>query len=190
MRSKYIELNNEEDIDKKNQFKIKKLPCPVEISHVVRKVYVGSGLKDPSIIRSSAHVDFNDKNPDNVRFVTVISLPAIREHLEPKIYVVEPICYDVDGSSLLALDLDEKLNLEDQVSIFLNCTLRSPKTIVEIPTKSYVDRLHENKRSRRDLSSMHNDQDNDFDNKILTNLNSLTVNRDPSSDSELANKIC
>ena len=35
---------------------------------------------------------------------------------------------------------------------------------------------------------MFNDQDNEFDNNRLTNLDSITNNRDPSSDNELANK--
>ena len=35
---------------------------------------------------------------------------------------------------------------------------------------------------------MFNDQDNDFDEDESTNLDSITVNRDPSSDRELANK--
>ena len=35
-----------------------------------------------------------------------------------------------------------------------------------------------------------NNQDNDFNDKKLTRLDSITVNRDTSSDSELANKKC
>ena len=38
------------------------------------------------------------------------------------------------------------------------------------------------------MSSVFNDQINEFDNIKLTNLDSITVNRDPSSDNELANK--
>ena len=38
------------------------------------------------------------------------------------------------------------------------------------------------------MSSVYNDQDNDFDNNKLTNLDSVVVNRNPSSDNELANK--
>ena len=52
----------------------------------------------------------------------------------------------------------------------------------------YVDGLHEFNRNRRDLSSVFNDQDNDFDNNKLLNLDSVTVNRGPSSYIELANK--
>ena len=53
------------------------------------KSYVDSRWNDPSIIRNTAHVDFNDKNLDNVRFVKVKSLPAVREHLTPKFYINE-----------------------------------------------------------------------------------------------------
>ena len=80
------------------------------------------------------------------------------------------------------------MRLDKQGSINLNSTLTSPKTILEIPTKSYVDSLHGNSRNRRDLSSVLNDQDNEFHNNKLTNLDSVTVNRKPSSDNELSNK--
>ena len=89
---------------------------------------------------------------------------------------------------MLGLDPEEKLKLDEQVSIIPNSTLTSPKTIIELPTKSYVNSLHEINRNRRDLSSVFNDQDNEFDDKKLTNLDSIAVNRDPSSDNELANK--
>ena len=56
-----------------------------------------------------------------------------------------------------------------------------------MPTKSYVDSLHESSRNRRDLSSVFNDQDNEFDIIKLTNLDSITVNRMLSSDNEFSN---
>ena len=40
----------------------------------------------------------------------------------------------------------------------------------------------------RDLSSVFNVQDKEFDKKNLTNLDSVKNNRDPSSDNVLANK--
>ena len=80
------------------------------------------------------------------------------------------------------------LKQDKQDSIILKSTLTSPKTIIEIPTKSYVDSLHENGRNRRDLSTVFNDQDNEFDNIKLTNIDSITVNRNPYLDKELSNK--
>ena len=72
--------------------------------------------------------------------------------------------------------------------IVLESTETSPRTLLEIPIKEYVDRLHESSRNRRDLSSVFNDQDNEFDNNKLTNLDSVTVNRNSNLDNELANK--
>ena len=66
LRINYIEANIEEDIDLKNQFRIKNLPDPISIGEPVSKQYVDNKFNDPSIIKNTAHVDFNDKNPDNV----------------------------------------------------------------------------------------------------------------------------
>ena len=94
----------------------------------------------------------------------------------------------MDESSLLKLDPDKKLKLDEQDSIVFISTLTSPKTIKERPTKNYVDRLHECSRNRRDLSSVFNDRDNEFDNNKLNNSDSVVVNRNPSSDNDIANK--
>ena len=60
--------------------------------------------------------------------------------------------------------------------------------IIELSTKLYVDSLHENRRNRRDFSTVFNGRDNEFDNSNLSDLDSITVIRDPSFDNELANK--
>ena len=60
---------------------------------------------------------------------------------------------------MLGFDPEEKLkNLDEQDSKLLNSTLKSRKTILELPTETYVDSVHENNRIRRDLSSVYNDQ--------------------------------
>ena len=91
-------------------------------------------------------------------------------------------------SSVLRLDPNEKLKLDEQDSIIPNSTLITPKTIIELPNKSYVDSLHENRRNRRGLSTVFIYQDNEVDNNNLTNLDSITVNRNPSSDNEVSNE--
>ena len=55
------------------------------------KYYVEYDFSDPSLIKNTAHVDFNDENLDYVRFVKVNSMPAVREHLTPKYYVNQAI---------------------------------------------------------------------------------------------------
>ena len=52
------------------------LTIPKTVIEVPTKSYVEKKFKDPIIIKSTAHVDFNDKNFDNVRFVKVNSMPA------------------------------------------------------------------------------------------------------------------
>ena len=186
LRSNYIASNIEEDIFFKNRFRFKILPCLQKKIDAVCKFYVDSGVKYPSIIRNTAHVDLNDKNLDNVRFFKANSLPAVREHLTPKFYVDESISHYVKELSLLRLDSDEKLKLDQQDSLVLNSTLTSPKTIIEMPTKPYVENLHKINRKRRDLSSVVNDHDNEFDNNP-TNLDGLTVIWNPILDNEVSN---
>ena len=152
------------------------------------KNYVDKKFDDPIIIKNTTHVDFNIKNLDNVRDFKVNSFPAIPDYLTAKINVDTATSYSVDEPSLLRLDREEKLNLDEQDSIILNSTLTSLKTIIELPTKNFVDSLHEINRNRRDLSSVFNDQDNEFDNNILTKLDSVTVKRNPNLDNEVANK--
>ena len=89
---------------------------------------------------------------------------------------------------MLRLDPDEKLTLGEQDSINLNSTLTSPKTMIELPTNTFVDSLNESSINRRDLSSVFNDEDSEFDNKKLTNLDSVSVKRNPTSNDELSNK--
>ena len=60
-----------------------------------------------------------------------------------------------------------------------------------VTIKAFVDLLSENKRKRRELSAVFNDQDNEFHKSKLTNSESVTANRNPFSDNELSNsKIC
>ena len=283
LRTNYIESNVEEDIDLKNQYKIKNLPDPFSIREAASKNYVHNLFNDGSIVKNNTHIDLNDRNITNARFIQVNQLPQIDSHLTAKLYVDNAISDGVNEQSLLRLDPDEKLEqvsiilnstlttpkttlelptknyvdnkfndpsiikntdhvdfnnkildnifgirvnsypiLDQQLtskiyvdnftfnyvdeasllrldpkgkihhgtldSIFVNSSITSPRTIIELPTKSNVDGLHEINRDRRDLSSVFNDQDNEFDNNKLTNLDSITVNRDPNLDNELSNK--
>ena len=192
LRIIYIEINIEHNIDLKNQYRIKNLPDPVSIREAASKNYADNLFNDPSIVKNNAHVDFIDKNLNNVHSIKLNSFPTLEEHFTPKFYVDQAISEGVDDSSLLRLDLDEKLNLDEQDSIFLNSTLTTPKTIIELPTKSYIDSLHEeNERSRRALGIDFYDESNelvkynhgnDFNDNKLTNIDSIRVKRSPTED--------
>ena len=164
------------------------LSTPKTILEIPTKNYVDNKFNDSSIKKNTDHVDSNDKTLDNVHSIKVNSYPTLDEQLTPKFYVDNFVLNNVDEASLLRLDPKGKIHYGKLDSIFVNSSITSPRTIIELPTKSYVDSLHESSRNRRDLSSVFNDQDNEFDNNKLTNLDSVTVNRNPNSDDELSNK--
>ena len=159
LRTNYIESNIEEDIDLKNQYRIKNLPDPISITDCCSKNYVDTLINDPSILKNNAHIGINDRNITDARFIQDNQLPQIDSHLTAKLYVDNAI----DESSLLRLDPHEKLDLDNQESIILNSTLKFLKTVIEIPTKAYIDSLHEeNERSRRDVGIDFYDESNDL----------------------------
>ena len=61
LRTNYIENNIEEDIDLKNQNRFENLPEPPNIREAASKNDVDKKFNDPSIIKNTTHVDFNDK---------------------------------------------------------------------------------------------------------------------------------
>ena len=79
LRTIYIEANFEEDIDKKNQYRIKNLPDPISTRDACSKNYVDNRFKND--------VDFNHIKLENMKFVEVNYQPAFNEHLILKIYV-------------------------------------------------------------------------------------------------------
>ena len=68
----------------------------------------------------------------------------------------------------------------------------------QVITKAYIDQFYqENERSRRNVGLnfynesseiVKNNQDNYFNNKKITNIDSITNNKNPISDKELSNK--
>ena len=87
LRTNYIEANIEEDIDSKNQYRIKTLPDPISIREAASKNYVDNLFIDPGINKNTAHIDLNDRNITNVRFIQVNQMPQIDFHLTAKLYV-------------------------------------------------------------------------------------------------------
>ena len=71
---------------------------------------------------------------------------------------------------MLRLDIDEKLTKD---TIVLNSTLTSPKTIIELPTKNYIDNKF------KDPSIIKNTDHADFNNKYLDTVRMITVTELP-----------
>ena len=143
LRSNYTEANTEEDIDLKNEFGIKNVTDPKSIREAASKNHFDSKFNDPSTIKSNnphPDIDLNYKNIINVGLTEVNHWPEYGDQLTSNFYSDKTIRNTVDQSSLLRLDPDEKLNLDEQDSIPLTSSLLSRKTKIELPTKSFVDK--------------------------------------------------
>ena len=87
LRKNYIESNIEEDINLKNQFRIKNIADLGSIQDVCSKNFVDKLFNDPCIIKNKSHIDLNDRNFTNSRYTQVNQLPQIDSHLTAKLYV-------------------------------------------------------------------------------------------------------
>ena len=136
----------------------------------------------------------NDRNITNARFIKVNQLPQIDSHLTAKLYVDNSI----DESSLVRNNKDNNFgnyNLTNINSITLN---KQAENDNEVITKAYVDQFHnDNERNRRDVGLsfyneevdlVKNNQDNDFNDNKLTNINSITINKSPTDNDHVSNK--
>ena len=147
LRTNYIESNIEEDIDLKNQYRIKNAPDPISTREVCSKNYVDNSIDEVSLVRNNKDNDFGNYNLTNIKTIT------------------------------------------------LNTQVENDNEVV---TKAYVDQFHqENERSRRDLgidfydesnNLVKNNQDNNFNDNKLTNINSITINTNPTDDDHVSNK--
>ena len=148
LRTNYIESNIEEDIDLNNQYRIKTLPDPLSTSEPASKNYVDNNFNDPSIFKNSVHIDLNDRNITNARFIQVNQWPQIDSHLTAKLYVDNAI----DEPSLIRKIQDNDFNNHNSTnkkSIPLNTQAVNDNQVI---TKAYVDQFHnDNERNRRDV---------------------------------------
>ena len=72
LRSNYVDGKIEGDVNMKNQYIIKNLPCPQENTDTVCKFYVDNLSNDSSILKETEFIDLNDRNFTNARFFRLI----------------------------------------------------------------------------------------------------------------------
>ena len=123
LRTNYIECNIEEDIDLTNQFRIKKLPDPISIQEAASKFYVANLFNDPSIVKNTAHIDLNDRNNTNARFIQLNQWPQIDSYSIPKLYVDNAI----DESSLVKNNQNKDFNDNNLTNINSNTLNKQAK---------------------------------------------------------------
>ena len=69
VRTNYIE-SDFENSDLKNQYRIENLPDPISIRDASSKNYVNNLSNDPDIIKDTSHIDLNDRNITNARYLS------------------------------------------------------------------------------------------------------------------------
>ena len=140
LRTNYLETDIEENIDLKNQNRIKNLPDPISIREPASKNYVDNIFKND--------IDFNDVKLENIKFVKVNYQPAVNEHLSPKVHGDNAI----DEPSLVRTNKDDDFNINNLTninSITLNTQAINDNEVI---TKTYVDQFHnDNEGNRRDV---------------------------------------
>ena len=86
-------------------------------------------------MKNNAHIDLNDRNITNARFIQVNQWPQIDSQLTPKLYVDNAL----DESSLVRNNQDNGFNnnnLTNKNSITLNTQAVNDN---QVTTKTYVD---------------------------------------------------
>ena len=146
-------------------------------------------------MKNTEQTDLNDRYITKARFIQVNQLPQIDAHLTAKLYFDT----EKDQSSLVRNNQDNDFN-SNNLTIINSITLsKQAENDNEVITKALVDQFHQqNERSLRDVGLdfydesnklVKSNQDNILNDKKLTNLDSITPNRNPSLDNELTNKL-
>ena len=175
LRHNYIEANIEEDIDLKNQYRIKNLPDPISIREACSKNYVDILFNDPGIIKNTEQIDLNDRKITNARFIQVNQWPQIDSHLTPTLYVDNA----VDESSLVRNNQDNDFNNNNVTNTYSNTLNTQAVNDNQVITKAYVDQFHqENERSRPDLGiDFYNESNDIVKNNQDKDLNDKKINK-------------
>ena len=159
LRTNYIEANIEEDIDLKNQYRSKSLPDPISIREAASQNYVDNKSNDSSKVTNNSHLDLNDRNITNARFIQVNQLPQIDSHLTAKLYVYRKI----DQPSLVRNNQDKDFGNYNLTNINSITLKKQAENDNEVNTKAYVDQFHqETERSRQYLGVDFYDESNDL----------------------------
>ena len=86
-------------------------------------------------MKNNAHIDLNDRNITNARFIQLNQWPQIDSHLTAKLYVDT----EIDQSSLVRNNQDNDFN-NNNMTIINGITLnKQAENDNEVITKAYVD---------------------------------------------------
>ena len=145
-------------MDMKIQIRSIILQNPFDSQDAVEKSCVDDMESNQNIIGNTKQVEFIDKNLDKVRFDKLNCPPAVQEQLTPKLCVSQ----SVNGPTLEKFNRKDNCNSHSLTNLSQLTPNSEPTDDFYATTKAYVDSLSDNERSRRDFTSVLNDQGNHF----------------------------
>ena len=150
LRSNYIEANIE-DIDLKDQFRIKNVPDPISIREVCSKNYVDNSINEASLIRNNKNNDFDNYNLNNKNSLTLNTQAVNDNEVITKSYVDQfhqekeisrrdvGLDFYNESSDLVKNNQDNDLNDNKFTNIDSIQVNRNPSLGNESVNKKYVD---------------------------------------------------
>ena len=139
VRTTFEESNIEEDIELKNQYRIKNIPDSMSIKEAASKNNVDNKFNYFGILKNTARVDFNDKKLDNVRVNKINSMLAVGEHLTSKCYVDQAISNS--ESTLVRNNQDNDFNNHNLTNIYSITLNNQAVDDNQVSTKSYLEQF-------------------------------------------------
>ena len=185
LRHIYIEANIEEDIELKNQFRMKNLPFPLSIDEAASKDYVDGaiilGVNESLMLRlhpETAIKIFELNEQDYILLDSTITTPKTTLEIPTKNY------FDNKFNDPSILKNTEHIDLNDRKitnARFLQ-VIQGPQIDSHLTPRLYVDNAVD------ESSLVRSNQDNDFNNNNLTNINSITLNTQAKNDNQVITK--
>ena len=151
LRTNYIEANIEEDIDLKNQYKIKNLIDPINLHDACNKNYVDNSIDEISLIRNNKNNDFGNYNLTNINSITLNNQPINDNEVVTKSYVDQfhndnersrrdlGIDFYNESNILVKNNQDNDLNDKKLINIDSIQVNRNPSLDYELANKKYID---------------------------------------------------
>ena len=151
LRTNYKEINIEQDIDLKNQFRIKNLPDPMSIREAASKNYYDNATDEISLVSNNQDNDFSNYNLTNINSITLNKQAENDNEVITKAYVDQfhqknersrrdfGLDFYDESSDLVKNNQDNDLNdnkLTNLDSIKVN---RNPNSDNEVANKKHVD---------------------------------------------------
>ena len=151
LRTNYIEANIEEDIDLKNQYKIKNIIDPINLHDACNKNYVDNSIDETSLIRNNKNNDFGNYNLTNINSITLNNHPINDNEVVTKSYVDQfhndnersrrdlGIDFYNESNILVKNNQDNDLNDNKLTNIDSIQVNRNPSLDYELANKKYID---------------------------------------------------